>query len=108
MTTLLLKLNEKVKREGVGDARDERSPLKDDELQKQMSPLEKELEYKKLIVYTFEKNFFKLVNSQRKEVAKIKKEVNNNKFQSLEEFKKANLPVDRLLEQQNKSTLEER
>lgn len=30
MTTLLLKLNEKVKREGAGDARGERSPLRDD------------------------------------------------------------------------------
>lgn len=73
-----------------------------------MSPLEKELEYKKLVVYTFEKNYFKLVGSERKEVAKLKKDVNNNKYGSLDEFKANNLPVDRLLEEKDGSTFEER
>jgi hypothetical protein len=99
MTTLVLKLSEKAKRERGGRREAERSPLRD-EVEREdeaMGPLEKELEYKKLVVYTFEKNYFKLVGSERKEVAKIKKEVNNNKFASLDEFKRANLPVDRLL-----------
>ncbi len=73
-----------------------------------MSPLEKELEYKKLVVYTFEKNYFKLVDSERKEVAKLKKDVNNNKYGSLDEFKANNLPVDRLLDEKDGSTFEER
>lgn len=66
-------------------------------MEESAGPLEKELEYKKLIVYTFEKNFFKLMATERKEVGKIKRDVNNHKFDSLEEFRKANLPVDRLL-----------
>jgi len=62
-----------------------------------MTPLEKELEYKKLVVYTFEKNYFKLVGSDRKEVNKLKKDINNNKYGSLNQFKANNLPIDRLL-----------
>jgi hypothetical protein len=76
--------------------------------EEKMSPLEKELEYKKLVVYTFEKNYFKLVDSERKEVAKLKKDVNNNKYGSLDEFKANNLPVDRLLDEKDGSTFEER
>jgi hypothetical protein len=120
MTTLLLKLSEKVKREKAnmdvkGTAKKGRKQtdiltdeIDPEEVEEQMSPLEKELEYKKLIVYTFEKTFFKLVGSERKEVNKLKRDFNNKKFESLEDFKRANLPVDRLLEEEDEETFEER
>jgi hypothetical protein len=48
-----------------------------------MSPLAKELEYKSLIVYTFEKNYFKMINYERKEVRQIKRDLKNNKYETL-------------------------
>jgi hypothetical protein len=66
MTTLVLKLSEKAKRERGQRREGERMALRDElgeDEEGQMGPLEKELEYKKLIVYTFEKNFFRLIGS---------------------------------------------
>lgn len=60
---------------------DELEPFEEEE--DLMGPLEKELQYKKLIVYTFEKTYFKLIGKERKEVAKIKRDLNNQKFESL-------------------------
>lgn len=74
MTSITLKLFEKIKRQndngkvkpasgkkknGYDEALNEE--ITSQEIDEAMSPLQKELEYKKLIVYTFEKNYFKLI-----------------------------------------------
>ena len=54
MTTIVLKLGERVKRERGG-----RAEAGGEE--RELSPLEKELDYKSLTLYTLEKNFFKMM-----------------------------------------------
>lgn len=86
MTTLTLKLHEKVKRERAnpdpkGSNREAiNDEIDPEEAEEQRSPLEKELEYKKLVVYAFEKTFFKMVGSERQEVNKARRDLNNRKF----------------------------
>ena len=52
-----------------------------------MTPLEKELEYKSLTLYTLEKNFFKLMQKQNDKVVKVGRQMGHKHFESLEELK---------------------
>lgn len=74
MTSITLKLFQKIKRQN-GEVKSKPASAKkrngyeealneeitSQQIDEAMSPLQKELQYKKLIVYTFEKNYFKLI-----------------------------------------------
>jgi hypothetical protein len=51
-----------------------------------------------LTLYTLEKTYFRLVKKENKEVRKTKEDLNNKRYESLEDFKRENPQIDRLLE----------
>lgn len=115
MTALVMKLDQKVKRKvnREEDSPERRTDREKDkyyqvEGEEQESPLEKELEYKMLTLYTLEKTYFRLTKKEAKEVGRTRDELANKKYESLEAFKRDNPQIDRLLEPGEELGLEEK
>lgn len=77
MTTIVVKLGDRVKRENGGRVTGDR----------ELTPLQKDLQYKSLVLLTYEKNYFKMVNKQNEGVKKAGRKLGHQHFETLDDLR---------------------